>query len=404
MRNSETNLSAYSAFEAEMGRGDPVRAAAVLLKRKGSGALARNLNYVLSRCDAPEEAEEVLGMLGRLKPIVAIQMILQYRQAAQDSRTFRFVRFRRMKKHRETPEEIGRRKSKIPAEIRQRAVEVLQAGLTEALGAQKLGRVYVDDAMKKIALPLQEGTSSSGFGVLPRGSRLPMPEGRKIRCFTYWEKVDDIDLSAFGLDEGGDVVEFSWRTAWDRAASDAIVYSGDETAGYYGGSEYFDVDLARFREAYPTVRYVVFADNVFTGLNFDQCVCRAGYMIREEEESGQVYEPKTVRTAFTVDAATTYAVLFALDLRENEIVWLNLGMSGRFRVAGEDDVRFILPYMDLAETANVYALFAAKAEERTEKPEDADLIVSDRTFENLREGQTQIHSYDFEKLLAYLNG
>ena len=100
--------------------------------------------------------------------------------------------------------------------------------------AGTLGRVYADEGMRRIALPLQEGTSMGGVGTLPRGSRLPIPEGKKIRAFTYWERVDDIDLSAFALGEDGDQIEFSWRTFYGGRS---IVFSGDETSGYRGESE-----------------------------------------------------------------------------------------------------------------------------------------------------------------------
>ena len=164
-----------------------------------------------------------------------------------------------------------------------------------------------------------------------------------------------------------------------------------------------DIDFDAFMTEFPTVRYIVLADNVFTGINFEHCSCRAGYMMRSTEDSGEVFEPKTVRTAFRIDAKTTYAVLFAVDIKTKEIVWLNIGMSDHEIVAGEDNISFILPYMDILETASIYGLFAAKADEIVNKPEEADLIVSDETLENIREDQIQIHSYDYEKLFKYLN-
>ena len=66
-------------------------------------------------------------------------------------------------------------------------------------------------------------------------------------------------------------------------------------------------------------------------------------------------------------------------------------------------IRAMLPYMDTVEYASVYHLFAAKAAELVDRPEDADLIVSDEPFEGLREGQEQVRSCDTEKLLRYLN-
>ena len=330
-------------------------------------------------------------------------MLLQYKGYTTGKRTLRFVRFNKLVKHTETVEEEKKRQSVISAEMRAYVTEFLRKNLHEMLSSKKIGKIFLDDNMKKIALPIQEGASSSGFGILPKGSRLPIPEGDKLRCFTYWEKVDDVDLSCFGITDTGTSIEFSWRTAWDTAGSDAITFSGDETSGYKGGSEYFDIDLGKFRNQFPQVEYIVFADNVFSDLEFSACFCKAGYMIREEIESGEVFEPKSVRSSFRINAESRYAVLFALDMKKREIVWLNLAMNYQTNIAGEDQMQFILPYMNILDEANVYSFFAAKATELTEKPETADLIVSDREIDTLRENQEQIHSYDYEKMIRYLS-
>ena len=330
-------------------------------------------------------------------------MLLQYRSYTADRRVFKFTRFSKLTKHAETEEEQKRHRSAVPPEVRRQVVEYLQKNLKERLSENKAGKVYLDEAMKKIALPLQEAASSAGLGVLPKGTRLPVPEGGKLRCFTYWEKVNDIDLSCFGITGSGEGIEFSWRTAWKHTGRDAIVYSGDQTSGYHGGSEYFDIDPEAFREEYPPVNLIVFADNVYSDLNFSECFCKAGYMVREKEDSGEVFEPKTVKTSFLINAKSRYAVLFALDLETDEIVWLNLGMNSSRNVAGTDQLSFIVPYIHILDDASVYSLFEAKATELVSRPEEADLIVSDRKFDRLREGQEQIHSYDFEKILKYLN-
>jgi ABC-2 type transport system ATP-binding protein len=131
----------------------------------------------------------------------------------------------------------------------------------------------------------------SGVGVLPRGSRSPIDLGSTVRGFTYWEKVNDIDLSVFGLSPDGSQIEFSWRTmqlVQERGETLPIVYSGDETSGYNGGSEYFDVDIAAFRRTWPDVRYLVFCDNIYSVCHFNRCFCRAGYMLRKHPDSGEV--------------------------------------------------------------------------------------------------------------------
>ena len=404
IRFNRVNCSAYSIFEMEMAEGSVVSAAYGLKREKGSGAVARNLNYLLSRCKTPSEMSAVLDCLGTLNPVMSMQMLLQYRNYYAKQRVFNFVRFNRMVHHWETPDEEKRRKSVLSSEACDAVQTYMQNNLNNALSRTKAGKVYLDEDMKKIAVPLQESASSSGYGVLPRGSRLPMPEGTKLRCFTYWEKVDDIDLSAFGMTEDGEVEEFSWRDMWSVDPDEGIVFSGDETSGYNGGSEYFDIDLERFEETHPDFRYIVFANNVYTnGVTFSDCVCKAGYMIREKIDSGEVYEPKTVKTAFAINGNSSYAALFALDLKTREIVWLNITFESRTRVAGEENISFTLRYMDILDVLNVYDLFRMKAEALVSDPEEADIIVSDKTFDGIREGQEQIHSYDFEKMLTYIN-
>ena len=66
--------------------------------------------------------------------------------------------------------------------------------------------------------------------------------------------------------------------------------------------EYFDVDLERYKEEYPNIDYLVFCNNVFSRVNFSKVICRAGYMLRDIEDSGEVFEPKTVETSFTINA------------------------------------------------------------------------------------------------------
>jgi hypothetical protein len=62
LRESSRNMSAYAEFEAYMGTSCYL-AAKALKESKGTGALIRNLNYILSRCVNDNEVEEVLSCL-----------------------------------------------------------------------------------------------------------------------------------------------------------------------------------------------------------------------------------------------------------------------------------------------------------------------------------------------------
>ena len=403
MRGKSKNKSVWSAFETAMAENDVQKAADLLMAGKGVGAAARSLNYMLSRCQSETDADALISRLEGLNPIILIQMITQYRHYRTGARTFRFVRHHMLTTHLETKQETEARRSVVPAWIRDQAEKRLTELLVRRLAEKAIGKVYVEDGMEKIAVPIQESTGSSGFGVLPRGSRIPVPEGNKLRCFTYWEKVDDIDLACFGLGEDGTFQEeFSWRTMWDTQDK-CITFSGDETSGYHGGSEFFDVQIPRFREVYPDIRYLVFTDNVFSGVNFDKVLCTAGYMIREEDDSGEIFEPKTVKSSFRITVPSTYAVLFALDMKEREIVWLNLGMNSSETIAGDSEIAMVLDYMDAVDTFNLSMLFKVMATETVSRPEDADVIVADHYTGELRKGQRLIRSTDHEKIFCFLN-
>ena len=397
----DENLSVYSEFERHMAENEIREAVKTLRQGKGSGALLRKLNYVLSRCRNEEDVRFVLKYLHTGNPILLIQLIQQFSMdAPKGGRTFKFTKHNLMRVHKESKEEQKARKSFVPETVREMVLPLLKENLAE-LYAGKLGKVWIDPAVARYALPLQETTSSGGYGILPRGSRLPIPEGKKIRCFTYWEKVNDIDLSAMGITRNGGQREFSWRSMWSRQ-SDSITFSGDNTRGFDGGSEFFDVDLDEFLRNYKDVRYLVFCDNVYSGTPFHKCLCKAGFMLRDVEDSGEIFEPKTVATSFQITCESTFAYLFAIDLDTREMVWLNVARQSNARVAGNTDVTFLTDWLDSAGLLPLGEFFSMLAAELVEDPAGAEVIVSDQVFE-LAEGVEQIHSYDTERLLALMN-
>jgi len=404
IRGSE-NLSVYSQFEKQMLEADILGAAETLRKGKGSGALLRKLNYILSRCqgrdDEAELVEKVMEMIRTDNAIILMQLIRSYsREEDFENRTFKFTKHNRLRVHEETDDEYARRESQLAPWTRKWVRESLRKNLEEIF-RNKLGKVYIDPAMEKIALPLQETASSGGYGVLPKGSRIPIQCGKKIRAFTYWEKVNDIDLSVIGITEDNRQIEFSWRSMWGRQ-SQAVTFSGDQTRGYDGGSEFFDVDLEAFMKEYPKVEYLVFCNNVFSGTPFSDCICRAGYMDRDILDSGEIFEPKTVATSFAITGETTFAYLFGIDLKNRELVWLNVSRDSNARIAGTTGLAFLKDYFHETDVFNMAGFFRMQATEVVEDPLEAEIIVSDQTL-SIPEGAEQIHSYDFSRVLAFLN-
>ena len=407
IRNLTTNISFASEFEKLMSEGRPVDAAKYLVKSKGNGALIRSLNYISSR-SSDEEIKQVVNMLDNPNPVLLIQLIMNYDSYDEElkARTFTFTKNYKLKIHRETANEVNSRRSLL-SEYRAGLIYKALWDKLRAVYANKLGKVYIQDKMASVAVPLQETTAETGYGILPKGTRIHIPEGKIIRAFTYWEKVNDIDLSCIGVGADGKQTEFSWRTMNSygyNGNGNAVTFSGDQTRGYNGGSEYFDIDFDAVRNTYPNLKYIVFCNNVFSGSPFDSCLCNAGYMVRDTENSGEIWEPKTVKSSYRITGKSTQSYLFAIDLENRDFVWLNMCKDTKQIVAGTDNVSFLAKYIYMTEVINVSRLFKMLATEVVDNVDDADIVVSDEKFDlPLGENQIQIKSTDTEVLIALLN-
>lgn len=398
----KVNDSVYSEFERHM-TAKNIRAAIDTLKSgKGSAAVIRKLNYMISRCGSLEDMQYICSNIDTKNVIVLIQLLVEYsmRNGGSAPRRFAFTKYNMLKVHNETPEEQKKRKSMISEGQAAMLADYISENLKKVLKG-RLGRVYIDPAMKNYALPIQENTSQGGFGVLTRGSRVKLPETKKLRAFTYWEKVNDIDLSAFGINDKGERREFSWRTMAGNQ-SQAITYSGDETSGYNGGSEYFDIDMDEFRRMYPDLQYIILCDNVYSGVHFSNCICKAGYMTRDLNDSGEVYEPKTVKTSFVIDCNSTFAYLYGIDLRTNELIWLNMARNSNAAVAGTTDMSFLTDYFHVTDIINVYTFFEMMATELVTDISEAEVVVTDKAVE-CGENVQVIREYDTDKMIAIMN-
>lgn len=365
-----------------------------------------------------------------VNPVVLIQMMMNYHRMGEsdkyeikctdekkyvpkDPRTFVFQKNNRLRIHRETDDEVKRRKSNLPFSTVRIAEDTIRRQLAKVLKG-RCGRVWIDDDLQKLAVPLENATGNSGFGVLPTGSRMKIPEGKFIRAFTYWEKVNDIDLSAFALAEDGKQEEFSWRNMYAKQGTD-ITFSGDQTSGYDGGSEYLDINVDLFKRNHPEYRYIIFCNNVYSGINFSQCICKAGFMIREadsekvpfwkgersEKTSPMIFDPKTVITSYQINAESMFAYLFAIDLKTREMVWLNLSREGRTAVAGTTGMDWLKKYLTMTDIFSLKDLYSM-AGEIVDSPGDADILVTDRPILGIRENQATVRSWDFEKMLSLL--
>lgn len=400
--------SAYSFFEQNVDT-DPVAAAKWLAKKKGGATVLRKLDFILSRCKKFDQVRKVLDSIETDNTIVLLQLLIKYNNYSdtKSNRTFIFHNQNLVKTHTETNDEVLRRKSIVPAAV----TDLVKAAIMDKLASlykNKLGKVYIEESFRQMSLPIFQSTGSYDFGTLPTGTTVQLPSDKKLRLFTYWERVNDIDMSIMGLDKSGKTInEFSFRTLGRYHTEQreqkqfGIVFSGDQTSGYHGGSEYYDIDIDVFKKTYPNIKYLIVDNNVYSGCYFSNVFCKAGYMLRDKLDSGEVYEPKTVQTGFKIDCNSTYAHLFGIDLEHMQLIWLNIAKESNSRIAAGENNEYLTKYFGLTDIINVAKLFELAATEVVDKIEDADIVVSDDAVV-LGENQIQITSRDQEKIMQIM--
>lgn len=412
-------FSGMSEFERFMAGENTYGAASILKYRKGTSAVLRNLDYIVSRTKEFSEVERVLDLLKEdFNPIILMQLIQHYNdynRKPNEARSFSFNKFNMKRSHRETNEEIKRSKSHLnELEVRY-LKDYFTKAFYELTGKKKAGKVYLEDGMKDIIIPLDMSTSNGGVSCLPTGSRMAIPNGAIVRAFTYWEKVNDIDLSCWLVDKDfKNIQKFDWNSWGNRRFHyanwdiDAVTFSGDQTSGFNGGSEYFDIDIDKVMKAYSGSRYMIFFNNVYSGVKFKDVFCKAGYMLRDRFDSGEVYEPKTVQTAFNITSDSTYCALFAIDLQNREMVWLNQNVDSNARCSFAEDNSWVKKYLNLAKYLNVYKLFENVGEKVNDPKEcvgENDYIITKEPIDtNFETKATIITAYTPEKIMSFIEG
>ena len=262
---------------------------------------------------------------------------------------------------------------KISDDVRKAASEACMRGiLAQYAKRPSMGRVYVDPEFRNYAAPFSQRASSSGFMQIAKGSRLPLGESRKIvRPFIWWTNAEDgdavdVDLAVSFLDEKmnfkGEVSYCSVRNEELRAYHSGDIVDG----GPFGGDgvcEFVDFEPDYLLE--KKVRYAVIQVHEYSERPFCETPCFFGWMERDDADSGEVFEPRTVRhrVALTSDAMT--AIPAIVDLKTREVVWADMNASSGIGRGGNN------VYSNLVgTTATAWAIL------HWEKPSLYDLVVA----------------------------
>ncbi|MFE3989798.1 TerD family protein [Nocardia tengchongensis] len=319
-RGERRARSFMSRFEALLAVDDVVGAAQLLWA--APGLLFRSLDRLLRTATTDAEQEAVLAAVEATIGVVSARVILSVREHV-DNRdgVAQRVFANRLGRGRVQPD--GRKP--IDANVLDRLRVLLDAELKRRLPAP--ARLVIDPDAVDIALPLGGKAISGGLGVLPRGSVSPV-YGERLRFFVYWREQSastDFDLSALLLDQN---YELDGWLSYTNLTGVGGVHSGDITAAPAGASEFIELDLDKV-VAHAIVPQV----NVYSGEGFDEVAeSFFGFMLRDGDQRGLPYEPRTVRMKSDLRGAGRVAlplVFFRAPSGEWRVKWLHLNLRGK---------------------------------------------------------------------------
>lgn len=205
-----------------------------------------------------------------------------------------------------------------------------------------LGKVYIDEDFKNYLVPFSQRSASKAVKTIVRGSQLPIKDDAEaVRAFIWWTNAAknkgnyyddgrvDIDLSATIYDENWRYVDRVSYTQL-RSAKYKAYHSGDITNGGSvngdGVAEFIDVEIDAV--AKNAGRYIAFQVYSYTGQKFGELPnCRFGWMEREDVNSGEIFEPKTVEMKIDLTADSTVAIPVIFDCVESKFIWCDMNLQ-----------------------------------------------------------------------------
>lgn len=386
--------SPYKAAIKEIKNGNVISASKIFLD---SGSLfARNFRFLLSRANN-EEKNILINMLPNDNPILLYQILTTILND-NGKRIFTFKNNNLVKCHIETDYEEKYRKSKLDYETRELLSNIIKNKIDSYyLSLPKLGKIYISEKFKKIALPINNSCSGRGLDVLPTGSRIKI-NGNYIRTFCYWKNVFDIDTSALFIkddfNQNNDYVELSWRNYNTLPLGESALSSGD--CRDKNGAEYQDFKIDELLEL--GYRYVIYTLNGYGGkLDEGEIVC--GYQNKNNLNTS-AWDPKNIEFKINVISNSSAYTGFAIDLKTKEIIVLNLNSSGNNQVVNKKQLLLIEKYLkENFLNYSMYDLLKCRGEITTK--EEANIIFDDDYIP--LDNQKTIKSYEMEKLVALIN-
>ena len=373
------------------------KAALVLLKKR-PGELARKLDYLLRKADDKDLVIDTFkDVAGKVSTPVLLQVKEHFANRTKKSESRVFFPKGNLARSFCTKNTLSDIDKKYCSAIVNICSDVLIENYKKK---DYLGNVYLSEDFKRYIVPFSQRSASKALKTIVRGSKLPMASNAKaMRAFIWWTNMDersdensdgriDLDLTAAIFDENWNYMEhisyMNLRSFAYNAYHSGDIVNGGSVDGD-GVSEFLDVDIESAVEC--GARYIVYQVYSYTGQKYsDMPHAMFGWMSREDVESGEIYEPKTVEQKMDLTSQSVVCIPVIFDCVNREFIWcdMNLSINGWHTYNGGNNVESNLSgvaatcySMVNMSKPNLYDLICLHIKARgvrVDNKEDADII------------------------------
>jgi hypothetical protein len=324
-----------SLVEAALAAGDSARAAALLAERPGE--LARRFDH-LARISSGAEHAALLSAVDQAAPKLAGPLALTLAAHMRARKAPMDVRMYLPRGTNARAQLVADDRSPLDAPLCDAVEQRLHSEMVRRARAMApVSCAVIDSVLREVPLPAGSRTASASRLELPRGSRLQLPDERRLRLMLHWTEPShmvggrewetrgiDLDLSVALLDASWSLVDMCDYTSLHV---DGAIHSGDRTSAPppHGSSEFVDLDLDRLHAR--GVRYAVMVVFSYNNVPFDVMDDAFAGFMGARDQSGEIFDARTVVQRFDLTSSGRSVMPMLVDLDQMHMRWLDMDMS-----------------------------------------------------------------------------
>lgn len=191
---------------------------------------------------------------------------------------------------------------------------------------EPLGKVYIDEELKKIPIPTNMRTLSESTMVTIRGTRMPLDTNHDIiRTYVHWKSGVDLDLSMSIFNNKRESIVCSYVDTRPRTW---LHHSGDVIPNTLGNwAEYIDIDIsAAVANGY---QYGILTLRNFSGGTLADKGAIVGFSERKTVSGGnKSWTPSSVTSSYIPCSKGSNLILLAIDFSTREWILIDEDQSG----------------------------------------------------------------------------